>query len=289
MQKMTIKRIIKAIIPYGIIVFLQKNANKKKKNAFSKTQPFSFKDSENNFHWTSKSVQRNKLTEIFEPFQPFIFMSTIKRLAGKSTCKVFDIGSNIGIYSLFSASLQCVDKVFAFEAEESSYKHLIENINENEMGNKIEAHFVAVSNKNGKVLFGIRKEMGGDNGILETLIHDKQKYIEKRDIPSISLDSKFNFVNDTIALKIDVEGHEEKVINGASNLLKRNKCFIQLELYKDQGNIISILNNLGYSMMFNIGHDHYFSNYEVIIKKEKGIEILTEVMSNIIHSNLSKI
>ena len=56
----------------------------------------------------------------------------------------FDIGANIGIYTLYSA-IMMQNTVFAFEPHSASYKNLLDSINLNKL-EKCQAYCVALSN-----------------------------------------------------------------------------------------------------------------------------------------------
>ena len=44
---------------------------------------------------------------------------------------------------------------------------------------------------------------------------------------------------DNLAIKIDVEGHELNVLKGFQNLLKSNKCIIQIEIFEKNFNLVN--------------------------------------------------
>ena len=58
----------------------------------------------------------------------------------------YDIGANVGIYSIFAALVSKV-KVISFEPESGNYNVLMENINLNNLFNKIIAYPVGINNK----------------------------------------------------------------------------------------------------------------------------------------------
>ena len=59
--------------------------------------------------------------------------------------------------------------------------------------------------------------------------------------------------NETIAIKIDVEGHEINVLEGLKNILKRNKVILQVEIYEKNFEIVNnrIL-SFGYKPIFKV-------------------------------------
>ncbi len=76
------------------------------------------------------------------------------------------------------------------------------------------------------------------------------------------LDKILIFKNKKIAIKIDVERHEKKVIEGAINLLKQNNDLLQIEIFESRKKeVFKILKNLGYKFIKVVNKDHYFRNY----------------------------
>ena len=73
-----------------------------------------------------------------------------------------------------------------------------------------------------------------------------------------------DFENNNLAIKIDVEGHELNVLKGISNLLKKNKCIVQIEIFdKNFDEINSHLTEKGYYLKdkFKRRSNYFYSNY----------------------------
>ena len=62
-------------------------------------------------------------------------------------------------------------------------------------------------------------------------------------------DEKLRFKNTILAIKIDVEGHELSVLKGLKNLIKNNKCIIQIEIFKKN---LKLVNNFLENRKFKI-------------------------------------
>jgi FkbM family methyltransferase len=129
-------------------------------------------------------------------------------------CKVFvDVGANIGGYAIRAAKY-C--KVYAFEPLPRNYKIL--KINEKLNNVKINSFNIAAGNKNEKVkLYYTPGNLG-----LSTIKYVQNYFVEVEMKP---LDEIIN--EESIDLmKIDVEGAEDLVLEGARNCLKRTKMVI---------------------------------------------------------------
>lgn len=216
------------------------------------------------FLWTSESEERNKLSAKYEPLQPFLFLSFLKY--AHAEC-VFDIGSNVGLYSLISTLAPSVNKVLSFEPDVTAHINLNANVSLNSLERTIETFKVAISDANGLVRLGTHEPMSGINGVLDTSIHDKSLFAEIQEVNSIKLDNFVDYSDKVLALKIDVEGHELSVIKGATNLLKAAACIIQIEHYIGEA-IDRKLNELGYYCFFSAGHDFYYTNIRNFFDKE---------------------
>ena len=75
-------------------------------------------------------------------------------------------------------------------------------------------------------------------------------------------DNMLDIKNSNIAIKIDVERHEEEVLLGASKLLTENKVIIQIEIFDERKKkVFNILQSYKYQLYNNIGKDYYFRNF----------------------------
>jgi FkbM family methyltransferase len=191
------------------------------------------------------------------------------KISGCNIC--FDIGANIGITTVWMAR-NC-NKVYAFEPCKQNLERLKENLAVNHISN-VEVISKAVSDNVGQEIFYIR-ESYGHHSLLQGHV---SKVIEKVSIESVTLDSfcfdnKIDYID---FLKIDVEGAELKVLNGASQLLKNKRIglivfehspILHSVQNRDVSEVIQYLIKSGYKV-FKINHEEI--NLEMISSLGQG-------------------
>ena len=159
--------------------------------------------------------------------------------------RFLDIGANVGIYSyLFSNKFKHIE---SFEPiKEITYR--LSALNKK----NIRQHHVALSNKRGNLKFFIPIV----KGILIPPLASLEKRLKPYEIRKISvkkLDSfKFTKVD---LIKIDVEGHEYKLIKGAIKTIKTNYPLIICEIEQRHSSIsiyktFKLIEKLGYEGNF---------------------------------------
>ena len=169
----------------------------------------------------------------------------------------YDIGANVGLYSLYAGmkGVECV----SFEPESQNYAELNRNIYANQLGGKIHAYCIACSNENksdklylsqfgvGQALhnFGEEKDYNGHSsisGYQQTALS----------YPLDQLIEKYGLRKPT-HVKIDVDGIEEKVIEGAiKTLAQESTRSVLIEINENRETdkrIVDVLLGLGFSLI----------------------------------------
>lgn len=178
----------------------------------------------------------------------------------------FDIGANIGLYTIKMAKLQAIKQVHAFEPMLANKNQLHANVLLNQLNGKVDVHGYALSNENGTTAF--LQNVGNSTGrsrIKATNANrlDDQKFIEVK-VETRQLDALFPLSDKKLAIKIDVEGHEMMVLQGMTQLLANNKCLIQIESYpQTTEDMDALFRNCGYTAISNIGNDYYYANINI--------------------------
>lgn len=131
---------------------------------------------------------------------------------------VFDIGANIGYYTLIFARLVGhTGKVFAFEPDPGNFALLKKNVEINGYKNVILAQ-KAVSDKTGNIKLYLSDSNKADHRTFDS--DDGRRCIE---IESIRLDDYFsNYEGKVDFIKMDIQGAEGAALQGMSSLMQKN-------------------------------------------------------------------
>lgn len=122
-----------------------------------------------------------------------------------------DIGANIGSYSLL-ASGAVGAKTIAIEPIPSTYRNLVRNVKLNDLEDLIEAYCIGISDRRDKLKFTTSL-----NTMNRRALDD-----ETEDVVSVPVQSLDSLLNGRVPrmIKIDVEGYEAKVIEGARRTME---------------------------------------------------------------------
>ena len=189
----------------------------------------------------------------------------LKLLIKKYNIKRFiDIGAHMGIYSTLIANENI--KVIAFEPYKKSFEQLNLNKQLNNFDN-LTINNYALSDENKKITMWVsEKDKTGGMSIYDKNDEELKKY-KKNNLIKVEADSfigddVLKFEKEILAIKIDVERHEYKVLKGINKLLQKNDAVIQVEIFdKRQNNIISYLKENNFINFHSIKNDFYFKNF----------------------------
>ena len=153
----------------------------------------------------------------------------------KKPSVAFDIGANLGLFSLLLARLG-FDQVHCYEPIPPTYHRLLGNLELNpSISSKITPYRIGVSQRSEVVEFLIRRTSPGQNKMI-TRSGKSSYYPETVSCQVSTLEEEFSRLRIKNAgfLKIDVEGHESSVLKGAMPLLKTGCIkFIYTEVIPD--------------------------------------------------------
>ena len=193
-----------------------------------------------------------------------------KLIRNNSVTKFIDIGANCGFYS-FKFAMQNLE-VFAFEPNLEALLKMNNTIIKNQnLKDKIKIFSYGISDINSKmqmrsmVKHGYTQTGGSSLTVNESFKNNKYKIYEAEFKIG---DEILKFKKNNIAIKIDVEGHELNVLKGIQDLLKSNNCIIQIEIFKENFNLVnSFLLEKNFILVdqFKERANYFYSNYSCIV------------------------
>lgn len=202
------------------------------------------------FLWLRRIAQKNKdkevVTKIFfnlkmlltlkdwVQFNLFIYgqyennETKLVRKLCRNESVFFDIGANVGYYSLIAAKTNPNNRIYAFEPVSRTYERAAANIKLNQLNN-VFLHKKIISNHSGVASINVGNE---NNWGMSSLVQHDQLSGNSEQVESITLDNfvKEQKINRLDLVKIDVEGFEMNVLEGMNDTLNLFKPIILIEI-----------------------------------------------------------
>ncbi len=145
---------------------------------------------------------------------------------------VFDVGTNFGYLSLVWANtISKNGKVYSFEPHPILYKSYKKSIQSNRLENNIITENVAVGNELGTIEINLLSTTSNTLE-LESNVNTDEKV--KVDIISLDHYIETNNITKCDLVKIDVDGIEYDILNGAQELINKLKPIFIVETNNDQ-------------------------------------------------------
>ena len=191
-------------------------------------------------------------------------INAIKKLNDDYRLFLIDCGCNFGFYSFYTASLSEENKIISIEASKKTLIEFNENFKINNFNNIEVINKVVLDVVNKKIEFN-ESEKDWESSMLNPTFN----ILQKNFINSITIDSLLENVskdNRLLILKVDVEGADLNVLDGAKNTIEDKKPFIIIEFSK------YIFKN----KKFNYDYLENFlktNNYQVYSKKGKKLSV----------------
>tara|TARA_B100001093_G_scaffold122511_1_gene115217 strand:+ start:51 stop:1583 length:1533 start_codon:yes stop_codon:yes gene_type:complete len=205
------------------------------------------------FHNEYEKLQMDFLVQKIKEIKPHFFL---------------DIGSNSGIYSLTVGDQFSKIKVLAFEPIKKTCSVFKKNVSLNKIKN-IKLYPFGLSDKSKNLLVKAQIKNGhiqkGGFGVVKN--NEDTTFLHTEYAPFKRGDDLLKIKNKIVFVKIDVEGHEKNVLEGMLKILKRNKVFLQIEIFGrnfKKTNLLLTKNNFRkvYKISSDGKVDYYYQNFE---------------------------
>lgn len=197
---------------------------------------------------SDRGVSMYCLVDLYEPYEAEFLRGRLK--PGQS---FIDIGANIGWYTLLASTLVGKDDpIVAFEPRSETSGWLRRTLDINSLANQVTLHSCALGAAPGRVF--INSGVGTDNPGGSYITAERPGGdLDSAPVRVETLDS-FNLARADF-IKIDVEGAEPQVVEGARGVIGRYKPVIMSELHPRQlqavsrasaADYIALMKSLGY-------------------------------------------
>ena len=154
----------------------------------------------------------------------------------ESGCVFYDVGANVGVYSLYLASRDINASIYAFEPQQSNYKALCENISLNRFQN-IHPRCAAISKSSGLCFFREKFTTAGATG---GQIDGTASELQTVAVRKYAIDD----LDQPDYVKIDIDGLEFDVVVGMIRTLLSVKSVL-IEIGSERGYIDRIMHMAG--------------------------------------------
>ncbi len=150
---------------------------------------------------------------------------------------VFDVGANIGFWSVpLAGHLKGKGCLHAFEPVPANFLRLTENISRNSLESTAYLHDLGLSDQNSALLISLREDFanGAGTGNAAIVVNSEDLRFSCTEITVHKLDDIFDSlgVGDVNFIKADIEGHEDRFLAGAANVIRRFRPILYVEINK---------------------------------------------------------
>ena len=200
-------------------------------------------------------------TGVWEPTQLEYFQNLARQHYNGVQDTVFlDIGAYWGLYSLQFAKAGLASEIVAFEADRHNFAQLQSNIFLNNEARRIKAFNKAVTERD-QTMHAWESTTHPDGNRGGVGLVNLNLGFETLEVEGVALDSFLDMRDRSLIIKIDVEGHEQHVLQGMEEIVRNNRVLMQIEVYEEQQAVtFAILDRLGLRRLHQIDHDFYYTN-----------------------------
>jgi FkbM family methyltransferase len=199
--------------------------------------------------YINNSVESQRVKKVFEK-------KVINHLENLITAPmvIYDIGANIGLYSLVLAREHPSSQIHAFEPERHNFFKLIRNIELNLLKN-VTAHLIAAGEERKIGSLHLQGELSGQGE--HSLINPVSKFYTPIEVWDLDTYVRIKKAPSPDLVKIDVEGYELQVLKGMTGLLKSKQPKLIIEVHQhliNEQHLYEFLKKYKYTIK-EISHD----------------------------------
>ena len=166
-----------------------------------------------------------------------------------------DIGANLGLYTCILMKNRLVPRAILFEPDRRNRVHLGANLLINDLLDRdVEIHPVALGAGAGR----LRLVPGPERDIGLSQIVDTAADGPGYEVEVVRFDDFVGLSGQTLAIKIDVERYERKVLAGMARTLRDNRGVVQIEVLEAREETVGLMAAAGFRLVQDFGPNLVF-------------------------------
>jgi len=170
---------------------------------------------------------------------------------------LFDIGANLGYYTVQLGSLPRIGEIHSFEPFPALYLQIGANVLINGLTEKWHGHRCALSDQEGSTILHYHPYYLGTSSLDPEWTSRATESIE---VPVRRFDDLVDCTDKRCYVKIDVEGNEPSTLAGMKRFLSRNTILLQIETTpKTSKSVFTQLAEHGFSRIIHLEQNDYLA------------------------------
>jgi FkbM family methyltransferase len=194
--------------------------------------------------------------EISAKIAEYAELTNFTRCAAALKPDVFiDIGANLGLYTCIVMKNRLAPRAIAFEPDRRNRIHLQANLLINDLLDAdVQIHAVALGAAPGR----LRMVPGPERDIGLSQIVETGTASDGYDVDVVRFDDLVALTGRTLAIKIDVERYERKVLAGMARTLRDNRGLVQIEVLEEREATTRLMAAAGFKLAQDFGPNLVF-------------------------------